>query len=227
MNMACPIAIFGAGGFAREVLQIIHDLNAESAEQAPWHPVGFIVDAAYVKQGQIHDLPILGSVDWLKHHPDTAVVIAVGSPAVRQRIARQITEAQHSHFATLIHPKSWIGRRVSIGTGSVICAGALITTDIQIGQHVHINLGCTIGHDAALDDFVTLNPAVSVSGNVHLGFGAEIGTRSTLIPQAHVGEWSIVGAGAVVTKELPSNITAVGAPAKVIKQRDAGWQISI
>jgi len=102
-----------------------------------------------------------------------------------------------------------------------------MTTDIHIGEHVHINIGCTIGHDAVLSGFVTLNPSVNVSGNVEVSEGVEVGTRSVLIPHACVGEWSIVGAGSVVTKSLPANVTAVGTPAKVIKSRDVGWQHAI
>lgn len=223
--MTRRIAIFGAGGFAREVLQIILDINAYEPSEQPWQPVGFVVDSAYVTEAVIHGLPILGSIEWLKNNPDVAVVIAVGSSAVRCRIAEQLRNELLNPFPILVHPRAWVGRQVEIGQGAVICAGALITTDIRIGDHVHVNIGCTIGHDAVLNDFVTLNPSVNVSGNVDIGVGVEVGTRSVLIPSASIGEWSIVGAGTVVTKPLPPNVTAVGAPAKVIKTRDAGWQI--
>lgn len=225
--MPQQIAIFGAGGFAREVLQIILDINALTPASPPWEPVGFIVDPAYVSDARIHDLPILGSIDWLKAHPSVQVVIAVGASHLRRRVAAQIRSEAANPFAVLVHPRAWVGRQVSIGPGSIICAGALVTTDIQLGEHVHVNIGCTIGHDAVLQDCVTLNPSVNVSGNVKLGTGVEVGTRSVLIPHANVGEWSIVGAGSVVTKSLPANVTAVGTPAKVIKSRDVGWQHAI
>jgi sugar O-acyltransferase (sialic acid O-acetyltransferase NeuD family) len=224
--MTRQIAIFGAGGFAREVLQVIFDLNDAHASQPPWEPVGFIVDPAFFRPGaQIHDLPVLGSIDWLRAHSEVDVVIAIGSPADRHRIATHIRDKAANAFATLVHPRAWVGRQVQIGPGSIVCAGALVTTDIHLGEHVHVNIGCTIGHDSALGDFVTLNPSVNVSGNVDLEQGVEVGTRSVLIPHANVGEWSIIGAGAVVTKPLSANVTAVGAPAKVIKTREAGWHI--
>lgn len=225
--MTRRIAIFGAGGFAREVLQIILDINASEASCQPWQPVGFVVDPAYVNDTLIHGLPILGSLEWLKANPDVDVVIAVGFSAVRRRIAEKIRSELSNSFPVLIHPRAWVGRQVAIGPGSIICAGALMTTDIHIGEHVHINIGCTIGHDAVLSSFVTLNPSVNVSGNVEIAEGVEVGTRSVLIPHACIGEWSIVGAGSVVTKSLPANVTAVGTPAKVIKSRDVGWQHAI
>lgn len=191
-----------------------------------WNPVGFIVDPDYVSEKIIHGLPILGSIEWLKSNPDTEIVIAIGSPSVRLNKAQNIEQETSNKFATLVHPKAWVGRQVQLSKGAIICAGALITTDIRIGDHVHVNIGCTIGHDAVIQDFVTLNPSVNVSGNVNVGVGVEVGTRSVLIPYAHVGEWSVLGAGTVVTKPLPANVTAVGSPAKVIKTRMSGWHLS-
>jgi sugar O-acyltransferase (sialic acid O-acetyltransferase NeuD family) len=126
----------------------------------------------------------------------------------------------------LIHPRAWVGQHVDIGEGSILCAGALITTDIRINRQVHVNIGATIGHDSILEDFVTLNPSVNISGNVKLEEGVEVGTNSVVIPGCVVGNWSIIGAGSVVTKNLPPNITAVGAPAKAIKGRAPGWHES-
>ena len=222
--MEQPIAIFGAGGFAREVLQVVLDVNEHEARERPWQPVGFLVDPEFVSARSVHGLPVLGSLRWLQDNPHVAVIIAVGSPAARRRVCRLIEASCPNPFARLIHPRAWVGRHVEIGPGSVVCAGALLTTDIRIGRHVHINIGGTVGHDATLGDFVTLNPSVNVSGNVHLGEGVEVGTGSVLIPRVDVGCWSIVGAGSVVTKPLPENVTAVGAPAKPIRVREPGWQ---
>lgn len=219
--MRKPIVIFGAGGFAREVLQVALDINEQAAT---WQVLGFIVDSGNSTQ-PVHDLPVLGGIEWLAQHPETHVVIAVGSSAARHRISKAILAQAPNPFASLIHPRAWVGRHVAVGAGAVICAGALITTDISIGKHVHVNIGATVGHDAVLGDFVTLNPGVSVSGNVTLAEGVEVGTGSVLIPHAHVGAWSVLGAGAVVTKPLDANVTAVGSPAKVIKIRASGWHL--
>lgn len=218
------LVIFGAGGFGREVLQLVRDIN----EAAPaWECEGFLVDSQYAGAGGIvQGLPILGDIAWLNLNPGVQVVIAVGSPVGKRQIALRIRRECENSFATLVHPRAWVGQNVDIGEGSILCAGALVTTDIRIGRHVHVNIGATIGHDAVLEDFVTLNPSVNVSGNVKLEEGVEIGTSSVLIPGSVVGCWSIIGAGSVVTKGLPSNVTAVGAPAKVIKERAPGWHES-
>lgn len=218
------LVIFGAGGFGREVLQLVRDIN----EVAPvWECEGFLVDSRYAGCGEIQGLPVFSDQIWLRHNPEVQVVIAVGSPAARRDIATRIRRYCDNPFATLVHPRAWVGRYVDIGEGSILCAGALVTTDIQIGRHVHVNIGSTIGHDAILNDFVTLNPSVNVSGNVTLEEGVEVGTSSVLIPGSVVGRWSIIGAGSVVIKNLPPNVTAVGIPAKPIKERVPGWHESL
>lgn len=222
--MQNKIVIFGAGGFAREVLQVILDINHQSADSPPWNPIGFVVDETFTGASRLHDLPVHTGLAWLKQNADVKVIIAVGSPAARMQIARRISQHTPNMFATVIHPTAWLGRQVNVGAGSIICAGTQITTDIEIGAHVHVNIGCTVGHDSNFGDFVTLNPGVNASGNVTLGTGCEIGTGSVLLPHVQVGEWAIAGAGTVVTKTLLSNVTAVGAPARIVKTRESGWQ---
>jgi len=219
------IAIFGAGGFGREVVQLIRDINGQHATgQRRWSCAGFVVDSGLLGQAQVAGLPVLGDIDWLAANPDVLVVVAVGAPAARRRITRRIEARCPNVFATLVHPRAWVGDHVEVGAGSVICAGALVTTDIHIGAHVHVNIGCTVGHDAVLDDFATLNPSVNVSGNVRIHEGTEVGTGSVIIPGCTLGHWAIVGAGSVVTRPVPENVTVVGSPARVIKERAPGWE---
>jgi sugar O-acyltransferase (sialic acid O-acetyltransferase NeuD family) len=215
-----PIIIFGAGGFAREVLQVVLDINAIAPT---WMPVGFLVDPAVDAPLSVHGLPVMRDAAWLQDHPDTRWVVAVGSSLGRLRIAERLAGSCSNNCATLVHPRAWVGQRVQIGPGSIVCAGALVTTDIRIGHHVHVNIGCTVGHDAVLEDFATLNPSVNVSGNVRIGMATEVGTGTVLIPHADIGDWSIIGAGSVVTKPMPANVTAVGAPARIVKTREPGW----
>ena len=107
----------------------------------------------------------------------------------------------------------------------MITAGSILTNQIRIGNHVHINLDCTIGHDAILQDFTTLAPGVHVSGNVAFGHGCYVGTGANILEKLHIGEWSIIGAGSTITKDVPANTTVVGLPGIVVKTRESGWQV--
>lgn len=171
----------------------------------------------------MHELPVLGATDWLRAHDQVSVALGVGATPTRRRLAKVVASKAPGRFPTLVHPGAWIGNRVVLGEGSIVCAGCLVTTDIRIGSFVIVNLDCTVSHDTVIEDFATIAPGVNISGNVHIGEGCDLGTGATLIQGITVGAWSILGAGAVVVRDLPANVTAVGIPAQVIKERPEGW----
>lgn len=223
MTSLTPLVIIGAGGFGRETLDVAEAINA----QTPTYDIrGFIVDAAYGQPGTIiNGQPILGGFDWLAAHHDTVhAVCAVGDPAVRRRMVVK-AQALGIRFASLVHPSVVMTRWVTIGVGAVVCAGVILTNQIRIGQHVQLNLLSAIGHDVTIEDFVTLLPGATISGNVLLQEGAYVGASAVTIEKRTIGAWSIVGAGAVVIRDVPANTTAVGNPANVIKTRDEGWHL--
>ena len=216
------LAIFGSGGFAREVHQLVEDLNAC---KPTWDLVGFADDDERKHGILVHGYPVVGGASWLAERADVSAVIAIGSTPAKQKVAWKLAALGFRSFSTLIHPKAWIGNRVEIGEGSIVCAGNLITTDIKIGRHVILNLGCTVGHDAVIEDLVTVAPSVNISGAVKVREGCDLGTGGATTQGVEIGPWSVIGAGAVVTRDIPANATAVGVPARVIKQRAPGWHL--
>jgi len=119
----------------------------------------------------------------------------------------------------LIHPSVLIGdkRFVEIGEGCVICAACIITTNTVIKNFVTLNLQCTVGHDTTINDYAAFMPTFNISGEVDIAEGVYCGTGVKIINQISIGEYAIIGAGAVVAKSIPANCTAVGVPAKPIK----------
>jgi sugar O-acyltransferase (sialic acid O-acetyltransferase NeuD family) len=216
------LAIYGTGGLAREVLELVHNVNRAAPTL---QVVGWLDDDAARAGKLMKGLPVLGTVEHavLQVEP-FAVTIAIGNTAVRRRLAERVTAAGLG-FATVVDPRAWVGSDVEIGEGSILCAGSMVTTDVRLGRHVILNLCVTVGHDAVLEDCVTVAPSVNVSGAVHIGEGSDIGTGTAIVQGVRIGGWSIVGAGAAVARDLPGNVTAVGVPAKVIKERPAGWHL--
>lgn len=212
--------IVGAGGFGREVAWLTERINKYDNE---WVIKGFIDDNVSMHGTLCGKYQVLGGCDYLLElQHDAWCVCAIGNAKVRKRIIENLKNNSHIYFAILIDPKAELSDQVLIGEGSIICAGSIITVDVQIGKHNHINLDCTIGHDAVLADFVTLYPSVNVSGEVQIGECTEVGTGSNIIQGKGIGSRTVIGAGTVVITDVADDCTAVGSPGRVIKYHDLG-----
>ncbi len=212
------LIIFGASGFGREVAWLVERINAV---EPTWNLIGFMDDNEDIQGTEINGYKVIGKSNDVKNHMDAYYVCAVGASKVREKIVNNLKQTCPGIlFATLIDPSVEMSKLVSIGEGTIICAHTILTVNILLGEHVIINLDCTIGHDAVIEDYVTLYPSANVSGATYIGKAAELGTGMQIIQGKTVGEYSIVGAGAVVVKSIPSNCTAVGGPAKPIKIKE-------
>jgi sugar O-acyltransferase (sialic acid O-acetyltransferase NeuD family) len=214
------IAVYGAGGFAREVAWL-----AESCA-GPWGPcevVCFIDDDQSNWGSLLNEIPVMGLDAAKQQFPEAGIIGGIGSPRARQITMEKAAEAGFS-FATLVHSRAEYSRFVAFGQGSVVCAGNILTTNITLGEHVQINLDCTIGHDVVMGEFTTLSPGVHVSGWVHFGKRVYVGTGAVFINGTSekpliVGDDAVVGAGACVTKSVETGTTVVGVPASPIRRR--------
>ncbi len=218
------VVIIGAGGFAREVLDVFDAVNGQAQL---YNVLGYIVEPAFGVAGTlINDKAILGGFEWFT--PERAHVVAicgVGAPEVRFRLIKMAAE-KGVRFCSIVHPNVVRTRWLAIGSGTVITAGCILTNQIRIGNHVHINLDCTLGHDVIVEDFATVAPGVHISGNVSLKHGCYIGTGANILEKRVIGEWSIVGAGSTIVNDVPDNTTVVGVPGKTIKTRPDKWYLS-
>lgn len=205
--------IIGSGGFGREVAWCVERINDVTPT---WNLKGFIDDNETKWGAKEDEYLVLGDCEYLKQQENAYAVCAVGNAKVRRQIIEELSNSG-VRFATIVDPSVILSKSVSIGEGTIICAGTIATVDISIGKHVIINLDCTLGHDDVIEDFVTIYPSVNVSGNVSVGECCELGTGMQIIQGKSIGDYSIVGAGAVVVKNIPSKCTAVGSPAKPIK----------
>lgn len=214
------VVIIGAGGHAREVLDILLSCRATGEDI---EPLGFIDENPDNHGRTIDGFPVLGDFRWFDgvDRSEVKVICAVGTPQVCRRLAQQAQSIGLS-FTNAISPQAYISPHARIGQGVMIFPNAIVNTGAVIGNHVILNVAATISHDTVVGDFCNINPGAHLAGNVNVGEGCYIGMGANVIQNIVIGPWSIVGAGAVVIRNIPPNVTAVGVPAKVIKHHEKG-----
>jgi sugar O-acyltransferase (sialic acid O-acetyltransferase NeuD family) len=212
--VTAPLFIVGAGGFGREVFNIIEAL--ESSSTVP-HPAGFIDDApstANLDRVDALGSQVVGTVDDLIRRTEPfSAVLAIGSASARENVAGLLAGSPVT-FPVVVHPDTTMGSDVRLAEGVVVAAGGRLSTNIQVGKHVHIDQNAVVGHDCKLGDYSRLNPQACVSGAVTIGRGVLVGANATVLQGLDVGDHAIVGAGALVANPVGPATTVKGVPAR-------------
>jgi sugar O-acyltransferase (sialic acid O-acetyltransferase NeuD family) len=209
------IAIFGYSGFALEVADICYSLGVE-------HIILLSNDDNGLTS--INGLPIRSEKDVnFLHDEGYSFAIGIGDSIIRKKIFENYTNLQ---FPNLIHPTAIFGinqlEAFERTKGNIITAGVIFTNSIIVGDFGLYNLKVTVGHDCIIENFVSLMPNVTISGNVHIQEGAFVGASATILQgtinnKVIIGSSAIVGASSLVTKSVIDNVTVFGVPAKKLR----------
>ncbi len=194
------LAVFGAGGFSREV----YDLVLSCGHSV----VGFVDDVA----GPLHSpsgLPVHRSIDDMDVD---GAVIGVGDTTQRERLTHML-EGRTS-LVTLIHPSACVSPSARIGVGSLVMQNVVVNAQAVVGQSVILNVGSCVAHDCTVGDFCHIAPAVQLAGASSVGARTFCGTASVILPGVTVGSDCIAGAGAVINRNVEDGLTVVGIPAR-------------
>lgn len=198
-----PLAIYGAGDHGRVV--------AEAAEAAGWRVVGFLDDGA-VDASQL-GWPLL-EIDDVRREK-AAFIVAIGDNAARRRRLRDLHEAGR-HIAAVIHPHASVSPSATIHPGAFIGPAAVIHTAATIHSGAIVNSGAIVEHHVRIDACAHLAPGAALGGQVTVGAEALVGLNATVLPQCHIGTHAVVGAGAVVTRNIDNDLTVTGVPARPV-----------
>lgn len=209
------VLIVGAGEHAQVVADAL--LRAREANVTAARPVGFLDDEAQLAGHEILGLPVIGPLSCLSEVEHDAVVVAIGSNRTRQRLAAALRQAGEVLF-TVRHPSAIIAPSAEVGAGVMISAGVIVNTGSVVGDNVILNTGCTVDHHNRIGSHAHIAPGAHLGGDVRIGEGTLIGIGAIVLPQRRVGAWCTVGGGAVVTRDLADERTAVGVPAKIIER---------
>lgn len=193
------LIIYGSGGLAKEVIQLINDINSIKQE---WNILGFIDDTRPDFNKPICGYRILGSSEVLKDYNSYNIVLAIGDPKKKKMIYEK-TEGYNLNFPTLIHPTAKVGYGSTIGMGSILGIDTIVSVNVNIGQFVLLNMRSVIGHDVTIGDFSSCLVNSVVAGSVTIQEGVLIGSNSVIMERTFIGKEAKIGMGAIVYFDVP------------------------
>lgn len=204
------ILIIGAGGFGREVLDTLNFINQSKSS---YNILGFI-DNAVPKGSQINEIEVLGDDGEIQNYPDAGLVIAIGSPHVRQIYFERYF---NSHtFPIIIHPTALVSNFSEIGDGTIIQAFCIVASNAKIGYGVSINARSGVGHDVKVGNYCSIQSFCDITGNNNVGELCYLGTGVKIIPNLKIASGSYLCAGTVVFKDISVASKVLGNPGKII-----------
>jgi len=208
------LLILGAGGHGKVVADI-----AASTHQ--WSEIAFL-DDRYQEIKQVISWKVLGSYAQAKELSKyfSHAIVAIGDNQTRLNLSKELEQLGFS-LPIIVHPSAFVSTHATVGAGSVVFPQAAINIGAVIAMAAIINTGAIIEHDCSLDAGVHVSPNAALAGGVIVGKASWLGLGACVIQKITIGANVIVGAGAVVTQNIPDNVTAVGVPAKVIKNANA------
>jgi sugar O-acyltransferase (sialic acid O-acetyltransferase NeuD family) len=210
------IAIYGAGGFGREVACLINWINSINHQ---WNIIGFFDDLIEENTQISHFGKVIGGIEALNsYNKQLSVVIAVGNPKAIFAILNSINNPL-IRFPNIIAPDFIIkdDSTFSIGYGNLIQSGCKVSCDVQIGNFNVFNVDIGIGHDVKIGNYNVLMPSVKVSGAVNIGDTNFFGVGSIVLQQIIIRNNIRLGAGSVLMTKPKEGYTYIGIPAKIIE----------
>jgi sugar O-acyltransferase (sialic acid O-acetyltransferase NeuD family) len=204
------LVVVGGGGHGRELIDVIRAINAV---RPTWTLLGVVDDDPGPNRARLDRLGVrlLGTLDRLEERP-CAYALGIGTSSTRRLLAERLERAGCTP-TTLVHPGASVGSDTRLADGVVVFDRTVVTTDVHIGRHTHLNVGCAVQHDTVVGEFVQFSPGVMVNGDCVIEDDVFLGTAAAVTRGCVVGTGARVGAGAVVLGNVPAGMLAVGIPA--------------
>ena len=202
-------AIIGAGGFAKEVYSCLEQTLICKGILALEYKIDFVVEDDYFSEIKLYDSCVYKLSAY--NFSDCDVFIGIGDGNVRRRISEMLEGIK---FGILIHPSAHVGKNIHLSEGTIVTQNVVLTCDIKIGKHAHLNLNTTIGHDSEIGDYFTSAPNVNVSGKCLIGNNVYLGTQASIRDCIRISDNVTVGMGGVVVKDILEEGIYIGVPVK-------------
>ncbi len=206
------LLLVAASGLAREALAAIRASGVDRV-------IGYLDDDPGKHGHTIDEVPVLGGLDDAWQYPDAALLLCAGKGVARAAMAHRLA-AQGRHdtdYATVIDPGVRVPDGCTIGAGSILLAGVVLTTNVSIGRHVVAMPNVVLTHDDLIESYATLCAGVVLGGHAWIGEGAYLGMNASVRENVRVGRHAVLGMGAALTRDLPPDQIWAGVPARLLE----------
>ena len=203
-----PVIVFGAGGHALSVLDILQT-------ERRYH-VTYIADKNPVKDANFWGIPVIEENEVQLSLVKKAIV-AIGDNHIRKSVSEKLTEAGFQ-LVNAVSPYSYVSEKAKLGNGIVIMPFAVIGPGTSVADGVIVNTKASIDHDCRIEKYSHIAPGSTICGFVDIGEKTFFCAGATVKDSVQIGNNCVVGAGAVVVKNVPDNCNVMGVPAKSRKE---------
>ncbi len=205
------IIVVGAGGFGRELIWWIEDINRVEKK---WEIIGFIDDDIHALDAYPCDYKIVGTIkDWTPKD-DEEFALALGSPSLKRKIVK-ILKDKGAKFADVIHPTAMLSKYAEHGEGLIMFPNSKLSCNSKVGEFVTI-LSTLIGHDTLIGDYTVISGGCNIVRNVEIGNDVFLAAGVCIAQDLKIGDGAYLGLGSVVLKDVPPNSTVFGNPARIL-----------
>jgi len=189
-------------------------------------PVGFVDGDSSLYGKNIDGLEVLGDASetaMLTARGVDSAVVAIGDNATRN-MYMQALRTQGIRLINAIHPRASVADTAKLGKNVVIAAGAVVCAHCRIDDSCIINTASIIDHESAIGRATHVCPGARLAGRVVVEDFAFVGIGATIVQCLTIGRGSVVGAGAVVLRDVPAFTTVVGVPARPVREGNDALQ---
>lgn len=202
-------------GAVPEAIRIIHKIQEHDKNL---EFIGFIDNDKSKWETKVFSYPVFGGIPKVKEL--TSMGCSICNLVTHDSITRFETTkellANGAKLTNLIHPSVNLDL-VNVGTCVYIQENVILQANVTVGDNSSIHMGSLIGHETKIGNSTFIAHGCNLSGAVNVEDGVFIGTGVSIIPKVKIGKWSIIGAGSVITRDVPPYSVVVGNPAKIIK----------
>jgi sugar O-acyltransferase (sialic acid O-acetyltransferase NeuD family) len=216
-----PLVVVGGHG-SGEIAMAVFEAANEAQEQ--WHIAGFLSDVCPPGE-RLGKHPVLGGTaevedfvarGYLIHY---ALHLNAKKKWERVEKLRSLRLPPEAH-ASAVHPRAYLEPSTEIGPGVVVCAQAATSFGVRLGGFVHVYTNAFVGHDTAVADFATLTAHSVLGARIRAEEGCHVGLNCSVREDVTLGEYSIVGMGAVVLQDVGPFEIVGGNPARTLGRLD-------